>query len=92
MHVSFINFYRETLNPHVRYSVSYVNCPDVKNYGNGAQVLARCALGEVNDINMSQLKSYLSVECEVSQGMPDSNFILTCLCYQKHVLMSTVLF
>lgn len=61
----------------MRYSVSYVNCPDVKNYGNGAQVLARCALGEVNDINTSQ--SYLSFECKGSQGMPDNNFILTCM-------------
>ena len=49
-----------------------MNCPDVKNYGNGAQILARCALGEVND-GVAEGKYYFYVECN-SPGMPDNNY------------------
>ena len=52
-----------------------MNCPTVKNYGNGAQVLARCAFGEVND-GVAKNQNYLFVFCN-SQGTPDDNLLAT---------------
>ena len=54
-----------------------MNCPNVNNYGNGAQIFARCALGEVTD-GVDKSQNYLYVQCEQS-GKSDNNFIL-CIC------------
>lgn len=60
----------------ISYTISSVNCPNVKNYGNGAQVLARCAFGEVIDgVAKDQNNYYLYVFCN-SQGRPDDNNLL----------------
>lgn len=57
----------------ISYTISSVNCPNVKNYGNGAQVLARCAFGGVNDGVAKDY--YLYISC-TSQGRLDNNNLL----------------
>ena len=63
-----INFYRSTQFNDISYTISSVNCPNVRHHGNGAQILARCAFGEVND-GVAMNHNYLYVAC--TQGMPD---------------------